>query len=182
MKRMILSFALLSAVMFAGSVTVVSATGQSNQYNANGPNVTPGSYGINWSTASTVDASAEWVSDGYVGSRANGTTLTYTQMVYVTGTPTSNAIKAMCADTCLIKVNGTTVQNYDTSFTEYYGCGDSAGCRFNTLVNLSNVSGFVNGWNTVTFTTKKTMQTAPQGASTYSGVVYKITVGFTCGC
>ena len=175
----------MSLVSLAGTVTAVSASGQTGQWNANGPNYDNGSIGTNWSNAQTeIDSSAEWVNDGYVGSRTNGTTLVYTQLIYVTGTPTGNTIVAMCSDTCQVQVNGNTVKAYDTSCTEYYGGCDTIGNRFNTKYTGTNVSGFVSGWNVVTFTTKKVMQTAPQGASTYSGVAYKVSVTYstTCGC
>lgn len=91
----------------------------------------------------------------------------------------------MAADTATITLNGSVLQSPDTSFgvSEYYGCGDTFGCRFNTEANISlSSSQLKTGINILTIKVKKGMQTALNGQKTGFGVVYRLDAEYSGGC
>lgn len=180
--------ALSSLVAFGNTLTVVSASGQSDQWNSVGANVAVLNYPI-WTMPYS---GSEWVSyteTGYEGqpgyvSVSVGTEVTFTHVFFVQGTPSGGTLKIMAADTARIKLNGATLQNFDTSFgSGYYGCGDTFGCRFNTEASLSLTSTQLHaGFNKLEVTVKKGMVTALNGFKTGFGVDYKLTAEYSPSC
>lgn len=206
---------LLSSVLFGDttvvySTTTTSATARSDQWNNSGvgrvPNINP-TLSANWSATSNVSSSAEWISPWRSGNEFDGAfvdvqagiEVTFTQILYVGGTPSTTSsdsyVTAMAADTTSVVVNGTTVVSQGIySGNEYNGCGgDGAGvtnngCRFDTKINAVAIGAYLHsGVNVIEFKVKKLYQTgtnglyALDGGKTGFGLIYKILATYTPG-
>ena len=141
-KKIAMLLMAATSLAFSADLTIGSAGYQSDQWNANGANIEI-SRSLNWTTPFSGTAWVSWVQTGnsndpnYVEVPV-GTTVTFTHMFYVNGTPTGGSIQAMAADTAEIKLNGVVIRSMDTTFgADYYGCGDTFGCRFNTTANVT---------------------------------------------
>jgi hypothetical protein len=173
------------AVAPAATLTLGSAGYQSDQWNANGANIEI-SRSPNWTSPYNGTAWVSWAQTGNANDPnyiavAVGTTVTFTHVFNVNGTPTGGTLRLMAADTTDVLLNGVVISNGATTFgADYYGCGDTSGCRFNRELNIT-ISAWQlhSGINKFEFRVKKGMVTAINGQKTGFGVDYLFTVDYT---
>lgn len=178
----------VASPIFAQQLVIGSAGYQSDQWNSQGSNIEI-SKSNNWTTAYPGSA---WVSYAQTGYQWDpnfvdvpvGTVVSFIHVFAVNGTPTGGTLKVMAADTADILLNGVVIKAASTTFgADYYGCGDTFGCRFNTEANITlTAAQLKTGINKLEIKVKKGMVTALNGNKTGFGVDYLMTVNYTSSC
>lgn len=152
----------LAAAVTAGPITLASLgtaadPGQTNNaYGANTPTIV-----INQNPAwATPFSGSHWVSFADTGAYGpnfvvvpNGTTVDFTQIFNITGTPLSGSIRVMADDSTSIWLNGILLQSEATSTNNHYRtCSDiPPGCLISTAATVNLTPALRSGRNTLVF-------------------------------